>query len=162
AMLPHRFAGSVQDPEHAKAVFAVGVWLSASRDALQEMFALGAKRLFFLKRHCFALHAARNRHAVNPIDAMRIEDELRVRLRIIEDGHLAVAYHDELLLLVWMEPADENVRLDATGEVEKRQRDVRDRMAQVAAALRCNSHRVFFKQMNDCGNIVRRETPQNI
>src|SRR5215470_2448289 len=162
AVLAQRFAGCVQNLQHAETVYAVRVWRFAGSNAVEKMFTFGSEGLLLFQQRCLAFDAVRYWHAIDPLNAMGIENELCVRLRIIEHRHFAIADNDQLLLLEGVQPTDENVRLHATGKIQERERHIGDRMIQVAAALRCDGGRIFLEQVNDCGNIVRREAPEDV
>jgi hypothetical protein len=69
-----RFPGSVQHAQNLQAILSVGSRSAPLADAFQEVAALQAQRLLAADGHYLAFRPAGNRHAINPIDAMRIED----------------------------------------------------------------------------------------
>src|SRR5215813_3346695 len=126
------------------------------------MLALGEERFPFFELDGLALHAMRDGNSIDPFDAMRIQNQFRVRLRVVKHCHLAVADYDKLLLLERMQPADEDMCLHAACTIQEGERNVGNRMIEIAAALRSHRRWIFSEQMNDCRNIMRRKAPKNI
>src|SRR5215813_2348927 len=114
------------------------------------MLALGEERFPFFELDGLTLHAMRDGNSVDPFDAMRIQNQFRVRLRVVKHCHFAVADYDEFLLLERMQPTDEDVRFRAARKIQESQRNVGNRMIEIAAALRSHRRWIFPEQMNDC------------
>jgi len=68
------------------------------------------------------------------------------RLGVVKNKHAAAAHDDELLLLVWVEPAYEDMRANAGGEFEVRHGDVGDPCVKEVAADGINVGRFFAGQ----------------
>jgi len=62
--------------------------------------------------------------AVQPVYAVRVEDQLFLRFEIIEHGHLLASDHAQLLFFKGVKPADKNVRVYSTLEVTSGQSSV--------------------------------------
>ena len=107
-----------------------------------------------------ALH--HDRHAIHPVHPMRIELQLVGARGVVEHRHLAVADHDELLLLVGMEPAHEHVGAHAARERERAHRDVRHRLLEIRPATTRGIRRHLVEQPEDHVHVVRREAPQRV
>src|ERR1039457_5128658 len=81
---------------------------------------------------------------------------------IVEHGHAALPYQDELLFFVGVEPTDEDVRTHAPVEQHCGDRDVGYVRLQVRSARGCHLYRYLFHQEQDYGNVVGREAPEGI
>src|SRR5258708_31173664 len=97
-----------------------------------------------------------------PLNPMGVEDKLVFRLHVVEDRHLPVSNDYELLFLEGVQPADEVMRCDAACKVTACKRYVGHIGVEIVAAVRRHRSRLFAKEIQNCGNIVRRETPKNI
>jgi hypothetical protein len=93
---------------------------------------------------------------------MRIENQFMVRLGVVENGHLAIAYNHELLLLKGMQPANKNVSFDATLEGQDRQGHVGNGVVQIAGSLRRHACGSLAKKMEDRRDVMRGETPEDV
>src|SRR5215470_8210168 len=69
-VLLYGLAASLEDPEYVETVFTVSFGLLSFQDALEEVFALKAKRLFLGQGNHLSVRAARHWPAVHPIDSM--------------------------------------------------------------------------------------------
>ena len=125
------------------------------------MLALGPQRLAFVEVDDLALSLDRRRDAVLPFDSVRIEHEL-VLGRVIEHRHLVRTHDDEPLLLERMQPAHEDVGLNAARKNKVADRDVADALIQVRAALTCDARRHFVHERQHHRDVVRREAPEDV
>src|SRR5919198_1741028 len=93
---------------------------------------------------------------------MLIEDELPLRLCIVEHSHLSAADNGQFLLLVRVQPAYKDVRSHAAVEFAGRQGCVENPRVQVATSVARHRGGHFAKKKENGGNVVRRETPKNV
>ena len=78
---------------------------------------------------------------VDDLDALIIDHQLVVFAHVVKYGHLVRADDDQPLLLVWVQPAHEDVCAHARRELHIRHRHVGDPWLQVSAAGRRYSRR---------------------
>src|SRR5208337_3023690 len=162
SMFANRLARRVKDLEHAQAVLAVGPRILVVTHAFEKMHALQAKWLVLAHYNDPSFRSPSDGNPVDPINAMRIQNEFLIGLSIIEHGHLAVADDDQLLFFERVQPTQEDVRLDAARKAQNRQRDIGNRMVQIAGPLRSDRGGHFIQQVENGGNVVRSKTPKNV
>src|SRR5437867_5004370 len=126
------------------------------------MLALGTEWLFVREGHRLRFLHAGNREPFHPIDRVVAQDELSLWLDIIENCHAVVANHDQLLLLVGMKPAYENMASDTAPELQRCDRDVRNPMVEVTPPLGGDGHRPLFEKIENGGDIVGCKAPEDI
>ena len=95
-----RFFARLEHLQHANPILTACARDLASADALQEMFAFSEQRFIIRELDDLTGLLLRNWHAVDPVDAMRIQDELAFTLHIIEYSHLPPPDYCQLLLFI--------------------------------------------------------------
>src|SRR5262249_20071825 len=109
----------VEHRQHTQSLVPVSPRRAACSHALDEMETFVAERFPLVDAHWLSLRSARHGQMILPMNRVRIEQQLAVLLRVIKDRHLSVADDDQLLLLVWVQPGDKNMRLHAAREREQ-------------------------------------------
>src|SRR5271157_448218 len=135
SMFSNRPACRVQYLEYPQTIFSIGPWVLVVTHAFQKMQALQAKWLVLAHWNDLSFRFPGDGNTVDPINAMGIQNEFLIRLRVIEHGHLAIADNDQLLLFERVQPAQEDVGFDAARKTQNRQRDIGNRMVQIAGTL---------------------------
>src|SRR5271165_1816318 len=79
AVLGDGLSGGVQNLENADAVCAIRAGSDAVADAVEEVRALKFERFVLTDCHQFAFGAVRDGDPVDPVDAVRVEDEFPLR-----------------------------------------------------------------------------------
>ena len=91
-----------------------------------------------------------------------VEAKLLHGLQVVEDRHLLLTHHDEFLLLVGVEPGNEDVGADAGTEGQGRDGDVADLGVQVGAPLASQGLGSLLGEREDHAHVVGRKGPQDI
>ena len=154
-----------QNLQDSEAFLAGGEGRGAVLDGGQEGLALGLQGLLPDRGDIdgLALRLVGHGHAVLPVDRVGVKHELRFDgLRVVEDEHAAAAHDDELLLLVGVKPAHEDVGADARGEFEVRHGDVGDAGVEEIAADGIDVGRLLAGEAQDEGDVVRGEGPEDV
>src|SRR5215475_5801258 len=103
-----------------------------------------------------------HRNTVQPFNAMRIEHELAIALRVIKYDHPFAANDRQLLFLEWMQPADKKMGLNSTIKFAGGQRSVCNLRIKVTASVRSNARWHFVQQIQNCGDVMGRKAPEDI
>src|ERR1700751_5683505 len=90
-------------------------------DALEEVLTFAPQRFIPGNIHCLAIISVRNRQTVNPVNTMRVQHQFPLTLHVIKDRHFLAADNRELLFLKGVQPAYENVDIDAAGKLTRAQ-----------------------------------------
>jgi len=154
-----------QDLEDAEAFFTGGEGWGAVLDGGQEGLAFGLQGLLpdWGDIDGSALRLVGYGQAVLPVDGVGVVNQLRFDgLCIVEDEHAAAAHDDELLFLVGIEPAHEDVGADARGELEVGHGDVGDPGVEEVAADGIEVGGLLAGEAQDEGDVVRGEGPEDV
>ena len=119
------------------------------------------QRLGLFEFHGDGLRLDGLRRPSDPIDAMRIQEQFLFR-RVVEDGHLLRADDHQPLLLRGVQPTDEDVPADAALEFQAAQGHVDHAGGQVALAVGLGGDRFFAQEVEDDGDVVGGETPEDV
>lgn len=154
-----------EDFEDTQALFAGSYRFGACFDRSEKGPAFGFERLlpdvFEVDGHTFCLVG--HGKAVLPVDCMGIVDQLPgKRFRIIENEHAAAADDHELLLLVGIQPAHEDMRADPRGELEIRHGDIGDAGMQEVVAYGIDETGLFAGEAQNHGYVMGGEGPQDV
>ena len=104
----------------------------------------------------------RDRSAVKPLYSVRVQHQLAFRLEVVEYCHFLVANDGQLLLFEGVQPADEDMCLDATGKLTRCQRRIDRSWINVGAAVGADANGSFFEQEQDGGDVMGSKAPQDI
>jgi hypothetical protein len=99
--------------------------------------------------------------AVLPLDGMGIEEQL-LGAHIVEHGHGLGAHDHQLLLLERMEPAHENMALDAVPELQRGHGRVIDLRAEICAAKTGHPKGLFTQEHQQHRDVVGGEAPEDV
>src|SRR5205085_162685 len=81
---------------------------------------------------------------------------------VIENRHGVVADDHEFLLLIWMQPGDEDVSLLAPGKGQMRGGHVGDGWMEVVPADGLDTVRLASRELKNHRDVVRSEAPENV
>jgi len=151
-----------QDLQDSQALSAIRPGLPPGNDAIQEMLTLEAEGLLGRKGDLLGILAPRHRHAIHPLDAVLVEGELALLDDVVEDRHAAIAHDHEPLLLVGMEPADEDVAGDPTGKAQDRDRHVGQIRVQVVGAVGMDARGPLTEELKNHEDVVGGEAPEDV
>src|SRR3954463_16020729 len=154
-----------QHPHHAQAAGAVGEWLPAFADALDEVLALDPQRLAVRDLRAPDVARPRDVLAVGAgvlVEALVVDGHLALDVHVVEGRHPLRADDREAPLLVRVEPGQVEVRGAPGGEAQVAEHDVLDPGLRVGLAARVELVGLLVGQVEDDRDVVGAERPQRV
>src|SRR6202158_953682 len=165
SVLVERTLGRFQDARYAEAVLRVTEGNLAVAHTLDEMLSFEAQGLCHVN--------SRNPDVTEPdVDGIAVgadiwrlglvvvDAQLLFRLGIIKDGHFLAADDRSLAHLVWIQPAQVNVRHDAVFKEETKENHIFDTGLDIALSTNAHIGGKHFQHEQYLGDVVRSEAPQ--
>src|SRR5579872_2255079 len=149
AILAQRLFAGLQNFQYLHAVPSIGSGHSPVGHAAKEMFTLVLEGFGVFERESFSAIFERDWHAIEPVDAMRIQSQFSVSFNVVENHHAFVADNRQFLLFEGVDPTHKDVRLNTTRKMASRHRRVEYLGVHITAPVGRNAFRSFAEQRTD-------------
>ena len=152
----------LKDFENPESAFSIGFRSVSGDEAIKKVGTFSFEGLGFFDFDGLNLFGMRDGEAIDPIDLVIEGKQFILRVDIVKHHHFFIADDDEFLLFVGMEPGDKDVGFGSGREIHIGDGDVGYMRVEVISAVGGDFIGHFIEEMEDDGDIVRGETPEDI